>query len=70
MNRTFKLGVGEKGENRTHVEGFGDLYSTTELLPRVVGMVGFEPTTSYSQSKHSTTLSYIPRNLSLVVVNN
>ena len=35
-------------------------FSDPFMILRMVGMTGFEPAASWSQTKHSTKLSYIP----------
>lgn len=53
-----KNGAGDG--NRTHIASLEGWSFTTKLHLQVVGKTGFEPATSWSQTKRSTKLSHFP----------
>ena len=54
--RTHSLNfIGKAGDgNRTHVSSLEGWCSTIELHPHTVGVTGFEPATSWSQTRRSS----------------
>ena len=55
MRMKLKSGMKKAGDgNRTHVSSLEGWCSTIELHPHVVGVTGFEPATSWSQTRRSS----------------
>ena len=57
-NQLISNGAGN--ENRTRTNSLEGCSSTIKLYLQMVGKTGFEPATSWSQTKRSTKLSYFP----------
>ena len=67
QTRTHQICLMEAGDgNRTHVSSLEGWCSTIELHPHTVGVTGFEPATSWSQTRRSSQAEPHPDGVSFV----